>query len=80
MIDKFSILNGLKYLYSGILENYFVSISAKKNFSDTTRIDSWKSIGMSEENIKTKIKSVSNFAQTVTDYHVLLDKILKDTV
>ena len=29
LINKFSILNGSKYFYSGKLQNYFVFISAK---------------------------------------------------
>ena len=30
LINKYSILNGEKYFYSGILQNYFVFIPAKK--------------------------------------------------
>ena len=44
-----------------------------KYFSGTTRIDSWKSIGMSEENIENKTKSDSNFAPTFVDHHLLPD-------
>ena len=53
MINKFSILNGARYFSSGIFKNYLVFIPAKKcikYFSGTTRTDSWKSNGMSEEN------------------------------
>ena len=55
MITKVSILNGSKYFSSGIFQNYLVFIPAKKYiiyFSVTTRIESWKSNGMSEENIE----------------------------
>ena len=55
LINKFSILNGLKYFYSGIFQNYLVFIPARKyikNFSGTTWTDSWKSNGMSEGNIE----------------------------
>ena len=41
LINKFSILNGWKYFFSGILQNHFVFISAKKcikYFNGTTRI------------------------------------------
>ena len=53
LINKFSILNRAKYLFSGVFQNYLVFIPAKKcinDFSGTTRIVSWKSNGMSEEN------------------------------
>ena len=49
-ISKSNILNGSKCFFSGILENYLVFIPAKKcikYFCDTTRIDLWKSNGMS---------------------------------
>ena len=54
LINKFSILNGAKYFSSGIFQNYLVFIAAKKYIkyvSGITRFDSWKSNGMSEENI-----------------------------
>ena len=41
-----------------------------KYFSGTTQIDSWKSNGMSEENIENITKSDSNFAPTFVN-HVL---------
>ena len=76
MIDKFSILNGAKYFSSGIFQNYLVFMPAKKYikyFSGTTRINSWKYNGMSEENIENITKSDSNFAPTFVDHHVLPD-------
>ena len=36
-----------------------------KYFSGTTRVDSWKSSGVREGNIKSIIKSESNFALTL---------------
>ena len=72
MIDKFSILNGAKYFSSGIFQNYLVFMPAKKYikyFSGTTRINSWKYNGMSEENIENITKSDSNFAPTFVDHH-----------
>ena len=74
LINKFSILNGAKYFSSGIFQNYLVFIPTKKYikyFSGTTRIDSWKFNGMSEENIENITKSVCNFAPVFVDYHVL---------
>ena len=75
-MNKFSILNVAKYFSLGILQNYLAFIPAKKYikyFSSTTRIESWKSYKISEENIKNKTKSNSNFLQTFVDYHLLPD-------
>ena len=74
LINKFSILNGAKTFSSGIFQNYLVFIPAKKsikNSSGTAQVDSWKSNGMSEENIENVTKSVSNFAPTFVDHHLL---------
>ena len=76
MINKFSILYRAKYFSSGVFQNYITLTPAKKYmkyFSGTTRIDSWKSNGMSEENIENITKSDSNFAPTFVDHHVLPD-------
>ena len=54
LIDKFSILNGAKYFFSGIFQSYLVFIPPLKYikyFHATTRIYSWKSNGMSEGSI-----------------------------
>ena len=42
-------------------------------FSGTTWIDSWKSSGMSEEDMENITKSDSNFAPTFVNHHLLLD-------
>ena len=63
LIVKLSILNGAKYFSSGIFQNYLVFIPAKKYikyFSGATRIESWRSNGMSEESIENITKSDSN--------------------
>ena len=79
LINKFSIVNGAKYFSSVIFQNYLVFIPAKKYikyFSGTTRIDSWKSDGMSEEtieNIENVTRSGSNFAPTFVDQNFLPD-------
>ena len=65
LINNFSILDGAKYFF--VLFHCLVFIPAKKNikyFSDTTRIESWKSNGMPEE-------SIENIA-TFADHHLLL--------
>ena len=70
MIDKFSILNGLKYFYLGIVQNYLVLIPAInhiKNFHGTTEIYSWKSNRMSEESIVNRTKPDSSVAPTFVD-------------
>ena len=76
MINKFSILNGAKYFSLEIFQNYLVFIPAKKYikyFSGTSRIELWKSNGMSEENNENISKPDSNFAPTFVDHHVLPD-------
>ena len=75
-MNKFSVLNGAKYFSSGIFEIYLVFMSAKKYikyFNSTTRIGSWESNGISEENIENITKSDGNFAQTFVDHLVLTD-------
>ena len=42
-----------------------------KYFPATPRINSWKSNGMSEENIENITKSDRNFAPTIVDHHLL---------
>ena len=44
-----------------------------KYFGGNTRIDLWKSNGMSEENIENITKPDSSFAPTFVGYHVLPD-------
>ena len=75
-INKFSIFNGAKYFSSGTFQNYLVFIPVKKYikyFSGTTRINSWNSYGISEENIENVTKSDSNFAPTFVDHFLLSD-------
>ena len=74
MINKVIILNGAKHFSSGIFQNYLAFAPAKKYikyFIGTTRIDSWKSNGMSEENIENITKSDTTFASNVVDHHLL---------
>ena len=76
MINKFSILNGAKYFSFGIFQNYLVSIPAKKYikyFTGTTRIESWKSNQLSEENIENITKSDSSFVPNFVDHHLFPD-------
>ena len=44
-----------------------------KYFSGATGIDSWKSNGLSEENIENVTKSGSKFATAFVDHHFLPD-------
>ena len=78
MIIKFSIPDGAKHFSSGIFQNYLVFIPDTKNikcFKDTTRTYSWKSDGMSKENVEniTKLDIRHNFASTFVDHHFLPD-------
>ena len=60
----------------GIFQNYLVFIPAKKQikyFSGTTRIESWKSNGISGEDIENIAKSNSSFTPTFVDHHLLPD-------
>ena len=63
LINKFINLNRAKYFSSFISQNYLVFIPTKtyiKYFSGTTRIDSWKSNGISEENTENITKTDCN--------------------
>ena len=75
LINKFGIFNGAKYFSSVIFQSYLVFIPPKKcikYFSGTTRIDLWKSNGMSKENIENITKSGGNVAPAnFVDHHVL---------
>ena len=76
MIDKFIILNGVKYFSLGIFQIHLVLIRTKKYikyFSSTTWVESWKSNGMSEISIENITKSDSKFAATFVDHHLLPD-------
>ena len=76
LINRFIILNGAESFSSGILQNYLGFKPAKKYikyFFGTTRIDSWKSNGMLEENIENITKSDSSFAPTFVGHHLLQD-------
>ena len=76
LINKFSILNGAKYFSLGIFQNYLVFKPTKKYIkymTGTTRIEWWKSNGMSEQSIENINKSDSDFAPTFVDHHLLPD-------
>ena len=80
MINKFSILNAVKYFSLGtfpnLLENYLVFKPAKKYikyFSGTTRIESWKSYRILEDSIENISKPDSNFAPTFVNHHLFPD-------
>ena len=76
LINKLSILYGSKYFSLGIFQCRLVFLPAKMYiiyFSGTTRIELWKSNGMSEESIETITKSDSNFAPTFVYHHLFPD-------
>ena len=75
-MNQLNILNEAKYFSLGIFQNYLVFIPAEKYmnyFMGTTQIESWKSNGMSEENIENITKSDCNLAPTFVDHHLLPD-------
>ena len=75
MTDKFSIINLAKYFSLGIFQNYLYLNQLKniKYFTRFTRVELWKSNGMSEERLESITKSNSNFAPTFVDHHLLPD-------
>ena len=76
MINEFSIRNGAKYFSEGIFQSYLLYLPLKKYikyFSETTRFNSWKCNGISEENIENLTKSDNNFAPTFVGYHLWPD-------
>ena len=76
MINKFSILNRAKYFLKGVCQSYLVLKPAKKHikyFTRFTRVELWKSNGMSEGRLESITKSNSNFAPTFVDHHLLPD-------
>ena len=78
LINKFGILNETKCFCSEIFQNLLVFIPAKnyiKYFIGTSKINSWKSSELSEENIENIAKSDSTFAPSFVDYHALPDVI-----
>ena len=61
-------------IFLGIFPVYFVFIPAKKYikyFSGSSGIESWKSNGMSEENIENITKPEDNFEPTFVHHHLL---------
>ena len=73
LINKLSILNGAKYFSLIIFQNYLAFIPTKKYikyFSGTTRVESWKSNGMSEESIGNITKSDSNYALVFVEHNL----------
>ena len=74
LINKFSILNGAKHFSWEIFQNYLLFMQAKKYikyFDDTTWINSWISIAISEENVEKITQSDFNFALIFVDHHLL---------
>ena len=66
LINTFRILNGAKCFSLGIFPDYLVIIPVKKYnkyFSGTTRIESGKSIAMSEKSIE-NITQSNNFCRS----------------
>ena len=76
LINGYKILNGTKYIPSGIFRNYLVFIPAQKyvKYSNgSTRIYLWKSNGMWKESIENITKSDSLFTPTFINHYILTD-------
>ena len=72
MVDKFSILNGVKCFSAVMFQNYLIFIPATKyikDFTSTTWVKSQKSNGMPDEYLENITISYSNFAPILLDHH-----------
>ena len=69
MVDKLCILKGAKIFYFRNISKLF----STEYFSGTTRTESWKSNGMSEESIENITKLDSSFTPTIVYHHLLPD-------
>ena len=80
LIDRFSILSRAKYFSSGIFQNYLLFIPANKYikyFTGVSRIESWKSNGMSEESIENQTAILHQLLWIIIHYQrgILIDTV-----
>ena len=76
LINGYKILNGARYFSSGALQNNLIYFSYKiffRFFTNTSKVLSCKSIGLSEESIENITTSDSNFAPNLINYYPLPD-------
>ena len=83
IINGYKILNGARYLSSGVFQKYLIFSSNEKYFrflTSTSQVWSWKSEGFSEKWIENITTPDSNFTPTLINYYPLPDINLLDTV
>ena len=71
LIKGYKILNGARYFSLGTLQSHLTYFSYEKYFrllTSTSKVLSWKSIGLLEESIENITTWESNFAPTVNCY------------
>ena len=77
LINGYKILNGARFLSWGARQNHLIYFSCKKYFgfftSNTSKVLSRKSIGLSEKSIENITISDRNFAPTLMNYQPLSD-------
>ena len=72
LINGCKILNGVRYISLGTLQNLLMYFSYKKCFwffTNTFKVLSWKTVGLSEEGIENVSTSDSNLGPTLIIFH-----------
>ena len=76
LINEYKILDGARYFFPGILQNYLMFLSNKKYFRFFTNISQvllWKSKEFLKESIENITTSDNSFGPTLINYYPLLD-------
>ena len=76
LINEYKILDGARYFFSGILQNYLMFLSNKKYFRFFTNISQvllWKSKEFLKESIENIATSDNSFGPTLINYYPLPD-------
>ena len=76
LINEYKILDGARYFFSGILQNYLMFLSNKKYFRFFTNISQvllWKSKEFLKESIENITTSDNSFGPTLINYYPLPD-------
>ena len=76
LINEYKILDGARYFFPGILQNYLMFLSNKKYFRFFTNISQvllWKSKEFLKESIENIATSDNSFGPTLINYYPLPD-------
>ena len=76
LINEYKILDGARYFFSGILQNYLMFLSNKKYFRFFTNISQvllWKCKEFLKESIENIATSDNSFGPTLINYYPLPD-------